>query len=899
MRNLKAALPPAAAKWFLALLCRPDWREEIEGDIDELFRKRVDLLGARQARRLYFKDVLSLYRSFRNETPTSGTRKRKGDGLMQTLFQDVRYGVRTLVQNRGFTAVAVLTLAIGIGANTAIFTLIDATLFAGSPGRDTEELLSVFSGSERNPYSGTSYPDYVDIRDNVDAFSGFATYGGITLTWDTGEQTETLSGMVVSGNYFSLLGLDPAGGRFFVPEEDQTPGTHPVAVISHRLWDQRYGGDDTALGSQMTLNGQLFTVIGVAPARFTGRNITEDTDVWVPTMMQQLVRPPRAGFSVGMDANLLDRRGARWLNMFGRLKPGGGMGTASASLQVVANRLENAYPDTNSGVLFTPYPADSGSPQARSALAPAGTLLMVVVGLVLLIACANVANLLLARATARRVEIATRIALGAGRGRLIRQFLTESLLLSLFGGIGGLALAVWGTNLLVAAIMRINLLPITITLDAIPNTRVLLFTLGACLGTAGLFGLVPAIEAARTSLNPVIRGVGRWKLRSAFVVSQVAISVLLLIGTGLFLRSLQKTQAIDPGFETDSMLLMPLSINLVSYSEQQGRAFYDRVLEETGALPGVESAAVARVSALGGGGRRVSVLIEGQTPPPQGSPNIVGANVVSLNYFRTMGMPLLAGRDFSRTDGDGAPLVCIVNEAMAARYWPGENAIGKRLQLGRPDSPRREVIGITRDGKYVSLVENLPAFVYFPLLQNHESGVTLHVRTSTDPTALINPIQAQVRNIEPNLPVANVRTMSEQMSASLFPAHLGVALIAVFGALALALASVGVYGVMSYSMARRTREIGIRMALGARQADVFAIVLGEAAGIVGIGVGIGLIAALAATRLVEGFLYGVSSRDPISFVSVALAMIVVALVAGYVPARRATRVDPVAALRCE
>ena len=765
--------PPSLARRLIALLCCPDWREEIEGDIDELFHKRTARFGARRARRLYLRDVISLYRTpASNATGSTGPR-REGDGFMQTLFQDIRYGARMLVQNRGFTAVAVLTLALGIGANTAIFTLIDATLLAGSPGRDTDELLSVFSGSDRNLYSGASYPDYVDIRDNVDAFSGFATYGGIALTWDTGEQTETLSGMVVSGNYFSLLGLEPAGGRFFVAEEDQTPGAHPVAVISHRLWEQRFGGDNQTPGKQMTLNGQLFTVIGVAPVGFAGRNITENADVWVPTMMQELVRPPRAGFSVGMDANLLDRRGMRWLNMFGRLKPGEGMETASASLQLVANQLENAYPDTNTGVLFTPYPADSGSPAARSTLAPAGALLMVVVALVLLIACANVANLLLARAAARRGEIATRIALGAGRTRLVRQFLTESLLLSLFGGFAGLALALWGTNLLVAAVMSINLLPITITLDTIPNTRVLLFTLAASLVTAGLFGLVPAVEAARTSLNPVMRGMRRWNLRAAFVVSQVAISVLLLIGTGLFLRSLQKAQAIDPGFETESMLLMPLSINLVSYSEQQGRAFYDRVMEETEALPGVESAAVARVSALGGGGRRVSVLIEGQDPPPQGSPNIVGANVVSLNYFRTMEMPLLAGRDFDRTDGNAAPLVCIINETMATRFWPDENAIGKRLQLGRPNSPIREVIGIARDGKYVSLVENLPAFVYFPLLQNHESGVTLHVRTSTDPTALINPIQAQVRSIEPNLPVANVRTMSEQMSASLFPARLG------------------------------------------------------------------------------------------------------------------------------
>ena len=823
---------------------------------------------------------------------------------MPAFFQDIRYGLRTLVHNRGFTAVSIVTLALGIGANAAIFTLIDATLLQKPQAEDPERILSVYSGREDRPFSSASYPDYVDLRDRNESFSGFATYGRIGVTWNTGEQSETLGGYVVSGNYFSVLGLRPAAGRFFLAEEDDTPGSHPVVVLSHRLWTERFGSSPDVISNTMTLNGYGFTIVGVAPAGFTGRNMVESGDVWIPMMMQAVVRPPRAGFYGGRDPDLLERRGARWLDMFGRLRPDASPEEAAASLDVIGAQLADAYPESNARVRFTVYPAVQGDPRAREALVPAATLLMVVVGMVLLIACANVANLQLARAAARRVEIATRAALGAGRGRLMRQFLTESVLIAFAGAFAGVILAAWTTSLLVSTVLEANILPIrfAVEVDPFPSSRVLAFTLFVALATALIFGLAPAVQGARQNLTEALRGSDarrRFGLRKALVVSQVAMSLLLLICTGLFLKSLRNAATIDPGFETDNVLVMPVRVNLLSYSKEQGRQFYQRLIAETEALPGVESAALARVTALGGGGRRISVLIEGREPPPPDSPHIVGANVVSPGYLETLGIPLQSGQDFALADDEGAAPVCIINETMAQRFWPGENAVGKRLQNGPPESPMIEVIGIARDGKYVSLGEAPTPFVYFPLLQRHESGVTLHVRTASDPTAFIQPIQSRIRDLEPNLPVADVRTMSDQLHTALFPARMGASLTTVFGLVALLLASVGVYGVMTYSMAQRKHEFGIRMALGARASHIFRVVLGEAFALISIGVGLGLAAALLFTRPVESFLYGVSSRDPLAYVAVTAILIATALVAGFVPARRATEVDPVTALRYE
>ena len=450
--------------------------------------------------------------------------------------------------------------------------------------------------------------------------------------------------------------------------------------------------------------------------------------------------------------------------------------------------------------------------------------------------------------------------------------------------------------------LRPAALPIrfAVDVDPFPSSRVLAFTLFVALATALIFGFAPAVRGSRQNLTEALRGSDarrRFGLRKALVVSQVAMSLLLLICTGLFLKSLRNAAAIDPGFETENVLVMPVRVNLLSHSKEQGRQFYQRLIEETKALPGVESAALARVTALGGGGRRISVLIEGREPPPRESPHIGGANVVSPGYLDTLGITLQSGRDFTRADDEGATPVCIINETMARRFWPGENAVGKRLQNGPPDSPMIEVIGIAKNGTYVSLGEAPTPFVYFTLLQRHESGVTLHVRTASDPTAFIQPIQSRIRDLEPNLPVADVRTMSDQLHTALFPARMGASLIAVFGLVALLLASVGVYGVMTYSIAQHTHELGIRMALGARASHVFRVVLGEAFALIAIGVGLGLAAALLFTRPVESFLYGVSSRDPLTYVAVTAILIATALVAGFVPARRATEVDPVTALR--
>ncbi len=511
--------PPLFGRVLLKILFPKERREEIEGDLEELFHRRVERQGLGPARRLYCRDLASLFRIVRFQK--SRTKVRRGDGAMPAYFQDIRYGLRTLMQNRGFTAVSVVTLALGIGANSAIFTLIDATLLQKPQAEAPERILSVYSGREDRPFSSASYPDYVDIRDRNESFSGFAVYGSIGVTWNTGEQTETLSGYIVSGNYFSVLGLQPVSGRFFLAEEDETPGSHPVVVLSHRLWVERFGGSPDVISSAMTLNGHGFTIVGVAPPGFTGRNMVETGDVWIPMMMQAVVRPPRARFYGGMDPDLIERRGMRWLKMFGRLRPDASPEEATSSLDVIARQLADAYPESNTRVRFTVYPALQGDPGAREALVPAATLLMVVVGLVLLIACANVANLQLARAAARRIEFATRAALGAGRRRLMRQALTESVLIALAGAVAGVILAAWTTSLLVPTILEANVLPIRLAVDPFPSSRVLAFTLFVALATALIFGLAPALQATGQNLTEGLRGSDarrRFGLRKALVV---------------------------------------------------------------------------------------------------------------------------------------------------------------------------------------------------------------------------------------------------------------------------------------------------------------------------------------------------------------------------------------------
>jgi predicted permease len=838
----------------------------------------------------------------------------RGGGWLETLWQDLRYGARMLRKHPGFSLMAVLTLALGIGANTAIFSLVNATLLRQLPYPEPERLAYVYSGVAGSPYSTASYPDYVELRDQNQVFSGLAARGSITASLSSDEQTDLVSGEIVSGNFFDVLGVGAALGRTISPADDQTPGAHPVAVISHGLWQRRFGGDRGIIGRQINLNGQGFTIIGVLSAEMPGVIPGRADDIYVPMMMQALMRPPRGGYSGEKNPDLLQVRGNRWLWLTGRLKPGATKEQAQAALALIFKQQEQLYPDTNRARIATVTRASDGDPEERPPLLKVAGLLLTVVGIVLLIACANVANLLLSRASARRKEIAVRLALGAGRWRLVRQLLTESLLLSVLGGAAGLLLAVWAVDVLRSVPPPPGLLPIN--LDFSLDGRVLVFTLALSVLTGLAFGLAPALQASRTDLISTLKNESpglnqkhrRFNLRNILVIAQVALSFVLLIGAGLFLRSLWRAQAIEPGFDEAKLLTAPLNINLLRYTRVQGREFYRQVVERVEALPGVESASVARIVPLSGGSSVSDLLIEGRTDPanesrsegagPGGpSQNTISRNVVGPNYFQTMGIGLLKGRDFSELDTQEGQGVVIVNETFERVHFNGQDALGKRLSFNGAGGPWREIVGVARDSKYQTLGEAATPFAYLPLAQNHETGMTLLVRASNEPAGLLATVRQSVQSLERNLPVTNVRPMRELIGNSLYAARMGALLIGVFGLLALALAAVGLYGVMAYAVSQRTREIGIRMALGAQRMDVLRLILREGMTLVVLGASLGLAGAIALSRLLVSFLYGISATDATTLTATAAVLVIVAFIANFIPARRATRVDPIIALR--
>ena len=839
---------------------------------------------------------------------------------METLLQDVRYGVRMLLKRPGFTLIAVVTIALGIGANTAIFSLVNATLLGRLPVSEPEDLVYVFTGNPGDPYGVSSYPDYAEFRDQNQVFSGLVCAGGIAASLnsdDTTAQADPVTGLIVSGNYFDVLGVKAKHGRTFSSDEDITPGAHPVVVISDRLWQTRFNGRTDILGQQIKLNGHNFTILGVMPAEFNGTEIGIRRDLYVPMMMQAIMRPPRGGYSGEMNPDLLKVRGNRWLRLIGRLKPGVSREQAQAELSVITEQQKKAYPDTNDNRIATLTPVGQSDPLQRDQLISVAGLLMGVVGIVLLIACANVANLLLARASGRRKEIAVRLALGASRWRLVRQLLTESVLLAMCGGLMGTLLAWWITDLWEASPPPPGALPINPDFNL--DVRVFGFTLLLALVTGIVFGLVPALQASRPDLVPALKGESRapdaqraFNLRGVLVIAQVALSLVLLISGGLFLRSLWRAQQIDPGFDADRILTAPVTINLLRYTSAQGREFYRQVIERVEALPGVESATLARTVALSGGTSVRGLMIEGRESLDNNlrsdtgaggtaidNPNVVNVNTIGMKYFQTLGISLTRGRDFTSQDTADRPGIVIVNETFAARHFAGEEVIGRRLSLRGQRGPWLEIVGVVRDSKYITLGERATPFVYLPLAQNHETGMVLHVRTAGDPANLVNAVRGEIQSLDRNLPVPGVAPMTELLDTSLYAARMGAVLLGAFGLLALLLASVGLYGVMSFSVARRTREIGVRMALGAQSRDVLGLVLREGMTLVGVGVGLGVLGALAATRILAGFLYDVSTLDGATFAAIPVALATVALVACYLPAKRATKVDPMVALRYE
>ncbi|MBO0858121.1 MAG: ABC transporter permease [Chloracidobacterium sp.] len=827
---------------------------------------------------------------------------------MRTLWQDLRYGSRMLWKQPGFTLIVALTLSLGIGANGVIFSLVNALLLRPLPVEKPTELAAVYTSDFSGRDLGvSSYPDYIDFRNRNQVFAGLVAYQiPQPLSLGIDGMNERMFGEIVSGNYFSTLGLKLSLGRGFLPEEDRTPGERSVAVISHKLWQTRFGGDPATVGRSVNINGHPFTIVGVAPEKYVGLSRGFAADWWVPAMMIRQAVP---------GSNLLTRRDSRGFLVIGRLKPGVTLQQAQADFNSIAAKLYKEWPQDwenirsqSRSVSVTPGSEALLLPEIRMPIVIFMALLMSVAGLVLLIACANIASLLLARATARRKEIAIRLALGAGRWRLVRQLLTEGVLLSILGGMAGLLLALWGADLLMAFKPPF---PIPVELDLQADWRVFGFIFGSSLLTGIVFGLTPALASSRPDIIASLKeesgaantGGRPWRLRGALVVAQVALSSLLLICAGLFLRSLRNAGSIDLGFDADNLLALSMDLRLQGYDETKGRNFTDRLLERVRALPGVVSASLTDRLPLDLDGAWRGVTIEGYTPQP-GESMAINSSFVAPGYFETLRIPLSQGRTFQRQDGANAPGVALVNEYFAHRFWPGQSPLGKRVQMGAPrsgvnDAPYLTVIGVVKDGKYVSLGEEAASFIYFNMAQNAGLSPTLVARTQGDPLNLLAAVRGEVAAIDKNLPLYDVKTMRQHLGVALLPARLAGSVLGVFGMVALALAAAGIYGLMAYSVTARSREIGIRMALGANERHVLRLVARQGMTLASIGLAIGLAAALALTQLLKSMLFSVSGTDPMTFAVVALLLMAVALLACWIPTRRATKVDPMVALRLE
>ena len=814
---------------------------------------------------------------------------------MNTLWQDIRFAVRMLWKNKSLTAIALIALAVGTGANTAIFSVVNTVLLRPLPFAHQERLVSIYGASANDAEARfpLSYPDFADYQKQAQSLQYVATYNLASTNLISGsDEPEGLSGIVASADLFPILGIEPKLGRVFTNEEDK-PDASPVIVLSEGFWQRRFNSDPKIVGSQINIGGRSTLVVGVMPAVFKFPVSADKTDYWMP-----IAADPGA-------ASIINRRGGRFLSAVASLKPGVSIAQAEAELNIIARGLETQYPDTNVGTglkLLTLHEDLVGD------IRPALLVLLGAVGLVLLIACANVANLLLARAASRGREISIRTALGASRVRIVRQLLTESMLLALVGGGLGLLLALWSVDLLVSlspgSIPRVR----EITLD----NRVMLFTFGVSLLTGIIFGLAPALQASTTNLNESLKegsrgsteGGRRSLTRNLLVVTEIALSLVLLVGAGLLIKSFVRLLENDPGYDTARVLTMGVSLSRTKYPQpEQQTEFFRQALERTKALPGVEAIAATNLLPLSGNDRQATFTIEGRPPPVPGQEPDARDQTVTPDYFRVMNIPLRQGRDFSvRDDAKSAPVI-IINDTFARRYFPGENAIGKRIALDgetEENLPAREIVAVVGDVRHEGLGATSYPGYYMPHLQRPARTMTLIARSiSPDPSSLSAPIRNALRELDKNQLVGTPRTMNTLVARSVAPRRFQMTLLGIFAFVALVLASVGIYGVMSYTVTQRTHEIGIRLALGAQKTDVLRLIVGRGMRLALVGVVAGLAGAFVLTRVIASLLYGVSATDLSVFAGVTLLLTIVAALACYIPARRASKVDPMIALRYE
>jgi predicted permease len=856
-------------------------------ELDEELRSYVELLteeklkqgmGADEARRASLVEVGGV------EQVKEQVREVRAGAAMTTFFRDVRYGARMLARRPVFTVVIVLTLALGIGATTAIFSVVNAVLLRALPYPEPARLVVLAEKTRGGRSIGVAYPNYMDFRERAQSFAEMAGFRNAERNLTRVEKPVRLEGREVSWNFFRMLGAQPQLGRLFVAD-DEKPGAARTVILGHAAWLEQFGGDPAVVGKGITLDGNSYTVIGVLPPGF---EFFRRDDLFVPLA---------ASLSHGDEG----RGNHSDLEVLARLKDGVGLRQAAAEMDTLAAQLERAYPATNSGEgVLTDGLLDRFASDVRRTL----WVLLGAVGFVLLIACVNVANLLLVRGAERKKEIALRAALGAGRARLVRQLLSESLPLALLSGLAGLLLGVWMTEWLVRlapeGVPRLN--------EARLDTTVLLFTSGVTLLTGLLFGLLPAWQSAHHDLQTTLKeggrsttGAMRERVRKGLLVAEVGLSLVLLVGAGLMLRTFYRLTRVDPGFAPENLLTMQLSLPGDSYDMARARRFYDECVARVEAVPGVRAAALTQSLPIDGS-RWNSVFVVADKPvPPRAELPSAAFTPVSAGFFRAMGIRLLKGRAFTEADADGKPTVTVVNETMARRFWPGEDPIGKRLKQGWPEdqTPWREVVGVVADVKTNGVDRQTPLQAYLPLAQRPANSVALVVRASGNPLSLATAAERAVHEVDKDLPVSDARSMDQLMSGAIARQRLTLALLLGFGLLALVLAAVGIYGVISYSVSLRTHEFGVRMALGARAGDVVRLVIGQGLRLTLAGVALGLLCAFGLTRWMESLLFGVRATDPLTFAVITVLLTAIALLACYLPARRAARVDPMVALRYE